>query len=125
MSMGRGSGYSIREMEVYEYKQGDEKIRPVIPNLPEETKVNLGKGSYGIDDLNLYQPRIPKYVTENVTTPIPSNDWWTSVIYTRLSDTMPALPFVYRYSAILTILKALTVSVVYTFLHFNSFCTYF
>ncbi|MBE5958036.1 MAG: carbohydrate-binding protein [Lachnospiraceae bacterium] len=98
ISMGRGSGYSIREMKVYKYVEGDPKQNQVVPNLPEEQVVNLGKGSYGIDDTNLYQPRIPKYITNKVTTPIPSNDWWTSVIYTRLSDTMPALPFVYRYT---------------------------
>lgn len=98
IAMGRGSGYSIREMKVYEYVEGDTKENPVIPQLPEEEVVSLGKGSYGIDDVSLSQPRIPKYITNNVEAPIPSNDWWTSVIYTRLSDTMPALPFVYKYS---------------------------
>lgn len=98
ISMGRGSGYSIREMKIYEYEEGDIKENQEIPALPEGQTVSLGKGSYAVDDVNMAQPREPKYITENIKAPIPSNDWWTSVIYTRLSDTMPALPFVYKYT---------------------------
>lgn len=98
IAMGRGSGYSIREIKVYEYEEGNIKENPIIPELPNSEVVSLGKGSYVIDDVNLYQPREPKYITDNMNAPIPSNDWWTSVIYTRLSDTMPALPYVFKYS---------------------------
>lgn len=97
--MGRGSGYSIRELQVYEYEQGDEKITNTIGEIPEKKVVNLGKGSYVIDDANLLQPREPKYVTKNITKAVPSNDWWTSIVYTKYSDTMPALPMVYKYSS--------------------------
>ncbi|MCR5703429.1 MAG: discoidin domain-containing protein [Eubacterium sp.] len=96
--MGRGSGYSIREIQVYDYQNGDDMVTYQIPNIPEQTIVNKGKGSYVIDDANLLQPREPKYVTSNVTKAIPSNDWWTSIIYTKYSDTMPALPMAYSYS---------------------------
>ncbi|MFQ9516084.1 MAG: discoidin domain-containing protein [Eubacterium sp.] len=97
--MGRGSGYSIREIQVYEYEQGDEKVTNTIGAIPEKQVVNLGKGSYVIDDANLLQPREPKYITSNIRGAIPSNDWWTSIIYTQYSDTMPALPMAYKYSA--------------------------
>lgn len=97
--MGRGSGYSVREIQVYEYQAGDEKITNTIGTIPEKKVVNLGKGSYVIDDANLLQPREPKYVTSKISTPIPSNDWWTSIVYTQYSDTMPALPMAYKYSA--------------------------
>lgn len=97
--MGRGSGYSVRELQVFEYQTGDEKVTNTIENVPEKKVVNLGKGSYVIDDANLLQPREPKYVSSKISTPIPSNDWWTSIVYTQYSDTMPALPMAYKYSA--------------------------
>ena len=97
--MGRGSGYSVRELQVYEYQTGDEKVTNTIDKLPEKKVVTLGKGSYVIDDANLLQPREPKYVSSKISTPIPSNDWWTSIIYTQYSDVMPALPMAYKYSA--------------------------
>ncbi|ADQ45030.1 coagulation factor 5/8 type domain protein [Caldicellulosiruptor kronotskyensis 2002] len=97
IAMGRGGGYSIKEFEVYQYVPGDPQIRHQIPSLPSKQIVSVGKGSYLIDDVNCAQPRYPKYVTKNIKTPIPSNDWWTSVIYKRLSDGMPALPLVYWY----------------------------
>lgn len=97
--MGRGSGYSIREIQVYEYDNTDEKVNHVIEAIPEQKVVELGEGSYVIDDANLLQPREPKYVSPNVKGAIPSNDWWTSIVYTKYSDTMPAAPLVYKYSA--------------------------
>lgn len=97
--MGRGSGYSIRELQVYEYQQGDEKVSYTIPDTPKKKVVTLGKGSYVIDDTNLLQPREPKYVSSKIKAPIPSNDWWTSIVYTQYSDTMPALPMAYKYSS--------------------------
>ncbi len=97
--MGRGSGYSIREIQVYEYDSTDEKISHNIEAIPEQKVVELGKGSYVIDDANLLQPREPKYVCDNVEGAIPTNDWWTSIVYTKYSDTMPAAPLVYKYSA--------------------------
>lgn len=97
--MGRGSGYSIRELQVFEYQQGDEKVNNTIPEIPKKKVVTLGKGSYVIDDANLLQPREPKYVSSKISTPIPSNDWWTSIVYTQYSDVMPALPMSYKYSS--------------------------
>lgn len=100
IAMGRGSGYSIREMNVFEYQEGDSKVNPVVPGLPKQQTISVGSGSYAIDDVTFRQPREPKYITANIKTPIPSNDWWTSVVYTRLSDTMPALPFVLKYKEV-------------------------
>ena len=97
--MGRGSGYSVREIQIYDYQDGDEKVVNKIPEIPKSEIVNVGKGSYVIDDANLLQPREPKYVTKNIEGAIPSNDWWTSIVYTKYSDTMPSLPMVYKYSS--------------------------
>lgn len=88
IAMGRGSGYTVKEFQIFEYREGDPKENPVVENLPERQVVEVGEGSYLIDDVNLRQPRAPKYVTESVSTPIPSNDWWSSIVYQRLSDTI-------------------------------------
>ncbi len=94
----RDNGYSIKIFNVYEYVEGETKNNPTFGNFNERSVVNVGKGSYLIDD-KLYQPREPKYVTKNVKVPIPSNDWWTSILYKRYSDTLVALPLCYSYSS--------------------------
>jgi endo-1,3(4)-beta-glucanase len=97
IAMGRGSGYSIREFQILQYVSGDSQPVYAIPSLPEPETVAVGQGSYLNNDLTLAHPRYPKYVTANVGTPLPSNDWWTSLLYTRLSDGMPALPLMFHY----------------------------
>lgn len=97
IAMGRGSGYSIREIEVYPYQEGDPKTNPAVESIPEPGIVEVGEGSYSVNDITMAQPRTPKFVTKNITAPIPSNDWWTSVVYTRLSDGIPALPYMFKY----------------------------
>lgn len=97
IAMARGSGYSISEFEVLEYVPGDQRPTYHIPELPTPGVVQVGKGSYAVNDIKLAQPRQPKYVTQNVSVPIPSNDWWTSVSYKRLSDGIVALPLRFEY----------------------------
>ena len=80
-AMGRGSGYTVKEFKIFPYQAGDSKENPMIENLPERRVVEVGEGSYLIDDVNLRQPREPKYVTANMSVPIVSNDWWSSVVY--------------------------------------------
>lgn len=46
--MGRGSGYSIRELQVYEYQTGDEKVTNTIGKIPEKKVVNLGRKRFTI-----------------------------------------------------------------------------
>lgn len=96
-AMARGSGYSISEFEVLQYVPGDPQPTYQIPPLPTSSTVQVGKGSYLINDFTMAHPRYPKYVTGNVSVPIPSNDWWTSIIYKRLSDGVVALPLLYQY----------------------------
>lgn len=96
-AMGRGSGYTVKEFKIFPYQAGDSKENPMIENLPERRVVEVGEGSYLIDDVNLRQPREPKYVTVNMSVPIVSNDWWSSVVYQRLSDTIATLPYAMQY----------------------------
>ncbi len=97
IAMGRGSGYSVHEFRVLQYVEGDPQVTYDIESLPVPETIGDGQGSYLTDAITLAQPREPKYVTSNINGPIPSNDWWTSVIYKRLSDGMPGLPLLYQY----------------------------
>ncbi len=97
IAMGRGSGYSIHEFKVLSYVPGDPQITYPIEPLPIPQTISEGQGSYLTDDVTLAHPRDPKYITANIQGPVPSNDWWTSVIYKRLSDGMAALPLMYQY----------------------------
>ena len=94
----RDNGYQIKIFNVYEYVEGETKTNPKLEEFTEREVVSVGKGSYLIDN-TLHQPREPKYVTSNISVPIPSNDWWTSVVYKRYSDSLVALPLVYNYSS--------------------------
>lgn len=89
--------HNTSEFEVLEYVPGDQRPTYHIPELPTPGVVQVGKGSYAVNDIKLAQPRQPKYVTQNVSVPIPSNDWWTSVSYKRLSDGIVALPLRFEY----------------------------
>ncbi len=97
IAMGRGSGYSVHEFKVLEYVPGEPQITHVIEPLPEPQTIADGQGSYLRDDLTLAHPREPKYITDNIQGPVPSNDWWTSVLYKRLSDGIAGLPLMYQY----------------------------
>ncbi len=97
-AMGRGSGYTVKELQIFEYQEGDPKENPLVEDLPEKRVVEVGEGSYVIDNVNLRQPREPYYATENLKTPIVSNDWWSSVLYQRLSDAIATLPYALQYT---------------------------
>jgi endoglucanase Acf2 len=97
IAMGMGGGYSIHEFQVWSYVSGDPQTTYTIAPLTTPTTVDVGSGSYVTGDQTMTQPRYPEYVTSNVKAPIPSNDWWTSAMITRLSDGMTALPLVYQY----------------------------
>ena len=100
IAMGRGSGYSLREFHVYEWQEGDLTQTPALDTLTEMEIIQAGSGSYVTGDYTMSQPRYPAYHTGNVQVPIPSNDWWTSLLYTRLSDGMPSLPYRVNYTEI-------------------------
>lgn len=94
----RDEGYSIREFMVYEYQEGDPKKNPELPEYTEKEVVQVGKGSYLIDQ-TLPQPREPKYITSNIKNVVPSNKWYTSVVFKRYSDSIVSLPLVCNYTS--------------------------
>lgn len=94
----RDDGYSIRELMVYEYQEGDPKKNPELPEYTEKEVIQVGKGSYLIDQ-TLPQPREPKYITSNIKDVVPSSKWYTSVVFKRYSDSIISLPLVCNYTS--------------------------
>lgn len=74
----KGSGIGISELEVYKYKEGDEKPAINLPELPKTKTKTAGKATYISNDMYLEQAKVPYYKTDNVKAPIESNDWWQS-----------------------------------------------
>ncbi len=78
-----GSGVGINELEVYEYKEGDPKQEPNIPELPTRQIINNenGKGSYISGEIKKELNKLPAFVNEEkVKVPIDSNSWWSSAM---------------------------------------------
>lgn len=93
-----GSGFSIYEMKVYEYKQGDEQVTHQIPNFPEAYVVSKGKGTYLSNSMYNEKAKLPVYKTDSVETPIASNDWWQSILINRFGNMLCTLPLKTKYS---------------------------
>jgi len=83
---GSGYGYSLWEMEVYPYQSGDPQPSYSIPTIPAVSTVNVGSGSYEINDITQLEAVYPKNKTANVTGPIPSNDWWQNLLIAHLGN---------------------------------------
>lgn len=94
----KGSGIGIKELSVYSYQEGEEKITHTITPLPDTEVVEKGKGSYLSNDMYSEQAKVPYYKTEDIQTPIDSNDWWQSMLIYRFGNVMCTLPFKTRYS---------------------------
>ncbi|MDC0710652.1 discoidin domain-containing protein [Stigmatella sp. ncwal1] len=85
-------GYSLYEFEVYDYVAGQPQPTYTIQPLPTPSKVQVGQGSYLTNDYKMPQPRYPGYRSSNVTTPLPSNDWWQSILIKPQGDYLVTLP---------------------------------
>ncbi len=93
-----GSGFSIKEFKVYEYKNGDERPTYTIPELPESYIKHYTKGTVISNDMYLEQAKLPVYIDESLDAPIDSNDWWQSSLINRFGNPMSTLPFKTRFS---------------------------
>ncbi|REE77755.1 endoglucanase Acf2 [Paenibacillus taihuensis] len=91
-------GYSLFNFSVYDYVQGDPKPVYTIPSLPTAGAVEVGKGSYLTSDISMPQPRPPINKSDTLGAPIPSNDWWQSVLIKNLSDSLITLPLKSKYT---------------------------
>lgn len=95
-----GSGFSIYELQVYEYKNGDPIVTHTIENLPEMKVINSknGKGSYVTEAMYLEKAKLPTYLKDGLTVPIDSNDWWQSSLINKFGNLMSILPLKAKYS---------------------------
>ncbi|MBB3108604.1 endoglucanase Acf2 [Paenibacillus phyllosphaerae] len=92
--IGRGTtfGYSLLELEVYDYVAGEPQPTYTIEPLPTPQTVQAGAGSYLTNDLKMPQPKYPANKSASVTTPIASNDWWQSILIKPMGDYLITLP---------------------------------
>ncbi|MBW4082279.1 discoidin domain-containing protein [Paenibacillus sp. S150] len=95
---GTGNGYSLYELEVYDFVTGDPVPAVHIPDKPVPQIVNVGAGSYKTNDITTTTPTYPEYKTANVTGPLPSGGWWQSILIKRLSDGLVSLPLRTQYT---------------------------
>lgn len=93
-----GSGFSIKEFEVYEYKTGDARPTYDIPNFPESYVAANGKGTYLANSMYNEKAKLPVYKDESIKSPIDSNDWWQSILINRFGNTLCTMPFKTKYS---------------------------
>ncbi|MBE5957297.1 MAG: hypothetical protein E7254_00330 [Lachnospiraceae bacterium] len=94
-----GSGFGIKELEVYEYKNGDPTKTYTIGELSEYRTVNTNKGSYITDAMYLEKAKLPIFIDEeNIETPIASNDWWQSAMIKKFGNPMSTMPYKAAYS---------------------------
>ncbi|WP_208543909.1 glycosyl hydrolase [Paenibacillus protaetiae] len=90
-------GYSLLEFEVYDYVAGQPQPVYTIEPLPQPQAVQSGAGSYLTNDIHMPQPKYPANKSSNVTTPIPSNDWWQSLLIKPFGDYLVTLPLKSKY----------------------------
>ncbi len=93
-----GSGFSIKELKVYEYKAGEEKPSYNIPKLPESYVVTKGKGSYLTNSMYNEKAKLPVYKDDSVKSPIDSNDWWQSILINKFGHMLSTMPLKTKYS---------------------------
>lgn len=89
--------FGLKEFRVYDYVSNDPKPVYTIANLPSAKVTEAGSGSY-VSDPNLFpQPMEPFEKTSEVNSPIPSNDWWQSLLIKNLGDALITLPLKAKY----------------------------
>ena len=93
-----GSGFSIKEFKVYEYKTGDAKPTYNIPNLPESYVAANGKGTYLSNSMYNEKAKMPVFKDDSLKSPIDSNDWWQSILINKFGNTLCTMPFKTKYS---------------------------
>ena len=89
--------FGLKEFEIYDYVENDPKPVYEIPEKAEQVITNVGSGSY-VTDMSLFtQPKEPYSKTSSIETPIPSNDWWQSLLISDLGNAVTTLPLKSKY----------------------------
>ncbi|WP_235775546.1 MULTISPECIES: discoidin domain-containing protein [Paenibacillus] len=98
ISRATSFGYSIFEFQVYDYVTGEAQPVYTIPELPQQSTVAVGGGSYTKNDMSIPQPKYPLYKSDSLTAPLPSNDWWQSIMINKLGNGIVTLPLKSKYT---------------------------
>ncbi|CDG84341.1 discoidin domain-containing protein [Janthinobacterium agaricidamnosum] len=100
IARGTPFGYSLFGFKVYPYRDGDPKPAYPLPAVTTPQVVQVGKGSYEIGDLSQPEPPPPLFKTANISGPIPSNDWWQSLLIANLGNgnSLVTLPLRSKYT---------------------------
>lgn len=96
-----GSGVGIKELSVYEYREGDSKENETIEDLPVRQIINNanGKGSYVSGEMYNEKNKLPTFINEdNIQVPIDSNSWWSSAMVQTYSNLLCITPFKAKFS---------------------------
>lgn len=75
-----------------------------LPNLIAQIPLKIDSGSYASfppasANVENFQKNAPLYLKANETRPVPTNDWWTSLIFTKYGDELWAYPLMVDPSA--------------------------
>jgi len=100
IARARTFGFSMFEFKVTPWRAGDPKPVYTFPTVPTPTRVMVGKGSYEIGDVTQLEPPPPLFKTADVKGPVPSNDWWQSLLITNFGsgNGLVSLPLRSNYS---------------------------
>ncbi|HEV7815003.1 MAG TPA: discoidin domain-containing protein [Janthinobacterium sp.] len=96
IARGTSFGYSLFEFKVFPYIPGTPQTPAYpIPTPSTASAVQVGQGSYEQGDLSQLEPPYPLYKTTKVVGPVPSNDWWQSLLIANLGNgnSLITLPF--------------------------------
>lgn len=93
------NGFSIKELEVYPYVEGDEAPAYQIPALPQTQTVQVpgSDASYATNDIRFPQAKAPTYLDDSLQAPVDSNDWWQSMLIKELGNALSLLPLKAKY----------------------------
>jgi endoglucanase Acf2 len=70
---------------------------PWLPTLQGQTPINIGSGSYASfppasANVDNFQKNAPLYLEVNEARAVPTNDWWTSLLFNKFGDELWAYP---------------------------------
>ena len=97
------NGFGIKEIQVFAYREGEEKCTYEIEEIPETVteEVPDSSASYATDDVRFPMAKPPLYLEEELqmpAKPVASNDWWQSVMIKELGDGLVSMPFRTKHS---------------------------
>jgi endoglucanase Acf2 len=91
-------GLVMCEFAAYAWAAGDPSPAYTIAPMPTPGVVAAGSGGYSTGDITQFAPYAPRYVTSNVTGPLKSNTWWTSLLVDPLAGGNALIPLPWKAS---------------------------